>query len=539
MKTFKKNIIYFATAATMAMGLTSCSDFLKEHSQDLAKIEGWQDLDEVMLGDAYMHSTYIAVANYALAGLEERGMDLLHLMSDEMTMTECDDNDVLGYQNSMFGFYTWQQDTGFNRDLKYAGGDEVYWEDLYKRINVCNTVIALIDEQPEYQASDAIEKERVKGEASFLRGMFYYYLANLYAQPYNPATAASTPGVPVKTTEYVEDVEFFRATLEETYDQILSDFTTAAECLHGKTVKSKYHADETAANLMLSRVYLYMQDWDNAIAYAEKVLQANSRLLDLNMVADGANSVYITSPETIFTMGHYMIAADFSDTSSYGSLNEAAFDISDDMVALYTRDDLRATKYIGRSQYGSSQKAFKKFNLQRANWGGMSDVSSYCLLRTPEAYLNLAEALAYKGQDKEAADILKPFLRTRMQSSSEVSLQGNALIDFIRDERAREFLLEGQRWFDLRRYTVCQSYPWSKTIDHKFVYFSGQYDAPVSYIDMYRLEKNDLAYTLPIPRTVREHQVSIGNNERPVRQANRTEYVAPDEGDDWDDDWDW
>ena len=98
--------------ALMAVGLTSCSDFLKEYSQDLAKVEGWEDLDEVLLGDAYMHSTYIVVQNSMLQGLSEDGLDLLHLMGDEMVMTDEDQNDHLGYQSSMFGIYTWQQDTG-------------------------------------------------------------------------------------------------------------------------------------------------------------------------------------------------------------------------------------------------------------------------------------------------------------------------------------------------------------------------------------------------------------------------------------------
>ena len=100
-------------------------------------------------------------------------------------------------------------------------------------------------------------------------------------------------------------------------------------------------------------------------------------------------------------------------------------------------------------------------------------------------------------------------------------MSGNALIDFIREERAREFLLEGHRWFDLRRYTVCKPYPWSKVIEHEYMYYSMDYGKDLDYIDTYRLEKNDQAYTLPIPREVREFQVSIGNNPRPARVANR------------------
>jgi len=529
MKTIKKTI-YFA-AAICSIGMTSCADFLEEQSQDLARVESWQDLDEVLLGDGYMHSSDVKLQNSYVSVGDGVSLDILHLMTDEMTMTQEDNLDYLGYQSTMFGFYTWQQDTGINRDLKYVGGDDKYWTELYKRVNVCNMVLAVIDEQPEYNLSDAEQKERVKGEAYFLRGMYYYYLVNLYAQPYNAATASSTPGVPIKLTEYVEDIEYTRAPLDEVYEQIISDFSEAARCLEGKTAKSKYHANVNAANLMLSRVYLYMQDWDNTIDYANKVLSVNNKLLDLNTVNVGSNSVSITSPETIFTMGNYLIALCFCDKKYY----EPAFELTDEVMALYSGSDKRVGKFFGKSQYGKSRKAFLKYNLQYDKWGGMNDVSSVCLLRTPEAYLNLAEAQACKGLDNDARATLAAYLPSRMSDNPAEMLSGDELIDFIRDERAREFLLEGHRWFDLRRYTVSDVRPWSKTIEHDFVYFSGQYSNPISYIDTYRLEKNDAAYTLPIPKSVRDQQVSIGNNPRPDRKANR---VLMEDDDDWDDD-DW
>lgn len=51
MKSIKHYIYPLAISALFAVGTTSCSDFLKEYSQDLAKVESWTDLDEVLLGD--------------------------------------------------------------------------------------------------------------------------------------------------------------------------------------------------------------------------------------------------------------------------------------------------------------------------------------------------------------------------------------------------------------------------------------------------------------------------------------------------------
>ncbi len=521
MKTFNR-IINTVVSVVFVAGLTSCSDFLKEYSQDLAKVESWRDLDEVLLGDGYMHSARV-ISKYSgsrpSADGASDGLDILHFMADEFDMNRTDDyNDFCGYKYTMFPFYTWQQDTGIDYKLKYSGGDAAYWNNLYKHINVCNMVIYMIDELTD--DPDEEQKERVKGEAYFLRGMYYFFLANLYAPPYDPESASSAPGVPVKTSEIVEDTEFLRESLADTYRQIISDFNEAARLLEGKTAKSRYHADRTAALLMLSRVYLYMQDWDNAIDYAQQVLAINSSLQSISSVSPGESYVSISSPETIFSMGHYLIASNFSD-DDWGDY-EPMFYVSEYMRNLYDDDDMRAGRYIGKTHSGFYSNVFLKYYMQYPVFGGYSDVSSYCLLRTPEAYLIAAEANANKGADAPAREILGRFLSTRMSVMPDIDgMSGNALIDFIREERAREFLLEGHRWFDLRRYTVCKPYPWSKIIEHEYMYYSQSYGKDLDYIDTYRLEKNDQAYTLPIPREVREFQVSIGNNPRPARVANR------------------
>ena len=133
----------------------------------------------------------------------------------------------------------------------------------------------------------------------------------------------------------------------------------------------------------------------------------------------------------------------------------------------------------------------------------------------------MAEASAFAGDEPTARQALKTFLATRMESAVTVTESGNALIDLIRNERAREFLLEGHRWFDLRRYTVCQPYPWSKTIEHAHNYYDNY--GELLYADYYQLMPDDEAYTLPIPRKVREFQVSIGTNQRPERAAFKKE----------------
>lgn len=235
-------------------------------------------------------------------------------------------------------------------------------------------------------------------------------------------------------------------------------------------------------------------------------------------------------------MGDYLIAFYFRD-NSYTSL---ALQISNDMLNLYSDNDYRKNRYISTTK-NRGRNAFFKVNGQDESVGSYTTVGSVFTFRTPEAYLTLAEASAYNGDEATARTYLEKFLATRMSGSVSVDESGENLIELIRNERAREFLIEGHRWFDLRRYSVNTVYPWSKEIIHGYPY-EDDYD--YDHTDWYRLDKNDPAYTLPLPRAIRNFQVSLGNANRPSRRAfDATQVHGPDynnlgDGDD-DDDWDW
>lgn len=519
MNTIKKII----GISVLAVILSSCDSFLKDYSQDLVKVNGWEDLEEVLLGNGYIMSCMPYEERGALRCERDLEFDMLYLMSDELTPNDpYHQNDDESGMFTNFAFATWQQDTGVDSRMNYVGGDEKYWDECYTRINVCNMVIGVIDDQPEHKPEDRINKERVKGEAYFLRSLYYFMLANLYCEPYSPATAETMPGVPLKLTEYVEDVEYSRGSIKDTYRQILSDLEMAAGCLKGKERKNLYRADYNSARLLAARTSLYMQDWEMAIEYASEVMDNVSDLKNYNSAGEGQNVINASSPEVIFSNGDHCAAFTFQDDMKSDRRGYTTFmSVAPEYEALYSDDDSRKRVFFGPTEnYGV--RTLLKFNCQPSTYGSYHSVGNTILFRTPEVYLILAEANAYLGNDSEARAVLNKFLRNRYPDLT-VNLAGNNLIDFIRDERAREFVMEGgHRWFDLRRYCVNTVYPWSKTIEHRYPYYDS---GSVDYYDWYELEKNDAAYTLPIPRAVRQFQSSIGNNTRPVRNYVRREQL--------------
>ncbi|BDF54235.1 MULTISPECIES: RagB/SusD family nutrient uptake outer membrane protein [Butyricimonas] len=518
--------------------LGSCSSFLEEYSQDLSKVESYTDLDEVLLGEAYLPVGRIWSANSMLK-VENKYFQTAHYMSDELTVFSWDDRgDINGVQDEMFGWHTWQQDVGLNAEGSSRNAEDEDWNKAYHCINICNMVIDAIDEQHAANEEQKLEKSRIKGEAHFLRALYYFTLVNMYGKPYSPENL-SAPSIPIKLSPVVEDKEYTTNTVGETYNQILKDLDEADTCLINTTIKNRpYRADITAVYLLKSRTYLYMQNWKKAYEYAQKALAKNDNLLDLNTLSSGSGDVLTkSSPETIFSMGGHLLASSIYQQRrfSYGKWVACpVYTISDDLVSAFREgeNDLRMQYYIMKDIIGGGWDftgymnawVFKKV----AGWEnlGYKEVSDQFLFRTAEAYLNAAEAAAYMGEEGIARTLLKALRDKRLINSTMPTESGESLVTLIREERQCELCLEGHRWYDLRRYLVCEKYPYSKTITH--YYTSFDYNGPL-YTKRYMLETNDPAYTLALPKEVLDFQNNLGTNHRPTRTS--TDYT-PEEPDD-------
>ena len=303
--------------------------------------------------------------------------------------------------------------------------------------------------------------------------------------------------------------------MEEVYAQVLADLGEAEKCLEKTVHKSIYRADITATYLLLSRVHLYMQNWEMAESYAKKVLSKQDDLRDLNMMEGIPFFLDTTLPEVIFTMGmggiRYTISGLPKDLG-----------ISDELYALYKDNDLRKSYFVKYNESGGYVEYVKGGAI--ADFSRTS-LSANFLFRTAEAYLNLAEATAYQGKEDDARKALNDLrvkrLSVEQYANSEES--GADLIKLIREERERELCLEGHRWFDLRRYMVCEKQPYTKTIRKSYTTFEyvSWTNVPVQTV-VYQLEENDAAYTLPIPKEVLEYNTGMKNNERGVRPVVET-----------------
>ena len=498
-------IIYSLILITLFSG---CGKFLDQYSQDLVIPKTVQDLDEVLLGNGYLPRK--EVSELSKGGLAW----WLQLLDDDInTVTEqVAVRGLFEMDRFYFGYTTWQLEVGRSYDGLTIRNDDADWSELYRRINATNIILSEINNMPQNTDKDKLTAERIKGESYFLRAKYYLMLVNLYAPAYNPATANLDLGVPLKLTHYVEhdnkkESQFERSSVASVYNQIVTDLKQSVELLAANKQAKTYRASKAAAMILLSRVYLYMQDWENAALLAQQALDQNSVLFNYGTLTADASAISIENPEIIFTQGPLNV-------QNVMTARGGDFCVTNDLYSMFSEADYRKNLFFAKELYTDSIALSRKFKRGIQ----ISPVSDLYMVRTSEAYLNLMEANVMLHKTSEARILLDRFRTYRMKTIPTDSYAEMELAQQIREERRKEFCFEGHRWFDLRRYAKNTIYPYKKEIERSYaVYNWDDKNKPVK-TQVYKLNIDDLAYTFNIPKSVLEFDRAMQDNPREIKK---------------------
>ena len=183
MKRYRFSLIVLLCCTCLA-----CNDFLTEYSHDQAYVQSYSDLDELIIGSGYMKcaGTY-DYTYYSTA--KETYYPYVHFMADETEVRNTGTYDYYGesFLKMFYGFYTWQKDVDKDHEGTVGWTENQDWINLYKHINITNIILSQIDNQTIQTENDQRNVNRIKGEAHFLRGAYYFVLANLYGKPTHPS----------------------------------------------------------------------------------------------------------------------------------------------------------------------------------------------------------------------------------------------------------------------------------------------------------------------------------------------------------------
>ena len=340
------------------------------------------------------------------------------------------------------------------------------WGGHYGTINEMNLVLSRIDALDVEAANPQAVRDRIKGEAYFLRAINYFDLAR--TKGYEPGRAVDgfTQSVIIRTepTEGVDEADFrARSTISEVYDLIRSDLTSAIGLLNGTARGSKYFASVASANALLARVELYASNWSASEAAAEAALAATSATLvedDGSGAALQAAWLSVTHPESIFELVMNP-STDGGTTSVNGSLQSLTdptrggfYDVvaTTSLLSVYDDDDARLALIDSATVSGEGVPYTLKYQGTTAQ-----DVDRVPVFRVAEMYLILAEARAEQGDTGGALEALNTLRAARgLSEYNDASEEdGNAsaadIVDQVYLERRRELAFEGHRFFDLKR----------------------------------------------------------------------------------------
>ena len=346
-----------------------------------------------------------------------------------------------------------------------------FWQQAYQVIHGANQVIESVG------ADASTEFAHLKGENFFLRALVHHQLARRFARPY--VQGREQPGIPIiDSTGYVDAMPA-RNTVGEVYDFIVADLQKAAELM---TIdKPNIRATKESAWALLSRVYLAMEENEQTIEYANRVLEADRyQLVDTETFRTYSESPPEGNPETIFAIKftpadnngqgalcsmYYTSETNVGWGEVYASrpyralLDQYPEDARHAFIEpQYQRD---ANGDIVRDENGDpvlqERNGYEKyFSDKLCKQGGQAMLYSPVILRLAEMYLNRAEARAKLGQPEGAiADMNR--IRERAGLSGEALYavgdlgDHDTVLDAVLAERRLEFFLEGHRKYDLLR----------------------------------------------------------------------------------------
>ena len=293
MKSIKNIIICSLLLATSAF-FSAC---------DIDRFPYGSMADEEIKNDPLMHLESLLSGAYAQ--LARNWTDPMHRMGEYAG----DNIKIRGHSTDhFFQFISFDRNPANSRTAQF-------WNTSYRAIAQASNIINMIETGQSATVDNSI------GEAYFIRGMVYFYLVRAFGRPFWDNPDRPFGGVPIVngTPDDVLNLDLpDRATVRETYQQIISDLNRAIELI---TIdRGNTFASVVAAQALLSRVYLFMSGtYENpnvqyaqlAIQYAQKVIDSDRHfLLPRDRFMRYPRYLPSQNQETIFALRR--VAAEFS-----------------------------------------------------------------------------------------------------------------------------------------------------------------------------------------------------------------------------------
>lgn len=354
-------------------------------------------------------------------------------------------------------------------------GSTTFWDVSYEIIQQANLLLHAV--KPGV-LPDALLTQ-YKGEAYFMRAFTYFQLARVFG--YEPGVTPNfgqgegfNLAVPIRTKPVLDPADAVyhpRATEEQVYELIESDLQNSINLLSQGDAGKVYYPSKAAAEALLARVYLYWHSKSNhytlAKKYATKALQDSPAKLakpsEVKTLFDKGSTVslifqgFINNQATESQGVNDALAAYTSEQWMAQAPTQDQMDLykstDDPRLAWYAPcfNDVQGTSEQCLATYPTIKNGTVTLELQKWNGdlGNFADNLPY--IRAAEMVLIQVEAILHTQGVQAAVNKLNYFRSYRNEGAYQGPMNTKGVMHAILLERRKEFIGEGQRFFDLKR----------------------------------------------------------------------------------------
>lgn len=413
---------------------SGCSDFLNPDSHE--KVDAG-DGEEVYTPEMFVNGTYAMFTNWDYA--------FSYLAITEMISDNADKGSSPG-------------DPGGDKELfdnltftSTAGSLESMWTRWYKTIGRATVSIEYTEN---YGLTDETYKNRLIGEAKFLRALCYFYLVRGWGD------------VPIQDRDLT-----VRASKEDVYAYIEKDLLDAISVLPAKNEYSSSdlgRATKGAAQGLLAKVYLYEQKWQESYDYTVAVVNSGLYGLESDYATvwrasteNGIESLFeiqARGESVAHGVQQYSQTQGARGETGWGwgfntpsqnlldAFNAAGDNVRRDATIIFRNSTLWDGRVVGATE--NPMYNYKAYS--SANAGSDDTDKNIRVIRMAEVYLIQAEAANELGKTTEALSALNK-VRSRVKLANVTTTNKDDLRKAIWNERRLELAMEHDRWADLIR----------------------------------------------------------------------------------------
>ncbi|SMC61725.1 RagB/SusD family nutrient uptake outer membrane protein [Cellulophaga tyrosinoxydans] len=359
--------------------------------------------------------------------------------------------DLLGTSDQVFwtgSFATFRQ--AFVKNVLIDNGfvDDI-WTNSYETINQANLVI----DNLEIVTSSQEERDRIEGEAKFLRALNYLDLVRNFSAPYIAGQVNDQLGVPLRLVgivDYSLNQDIPRSSVEAVYDQIISDATDAYNLLPDT---NSFYADKYAAQALLARTYFQQGNYVAARDAANDVLVNSGHSLVTSGFA-GAFNNDTDSSEDIFA---FQVT---SQTGSHDLTNHYASELDGGRGGDIIIEDAYLDLFDDPNDERANFTYINPVNDRRLTLKYTNQFANISIFRIAEMHLIRLESNFRENTSVGLAPLIE--INALRGRSGALPLVGPLTLDLIFNERQLELAFEGFILNDSKRMQKnVGSIPWN------------------------------------------------------------------------------